>query len=186
MEKDADIIAGDFNSSACRDRGKAGVSSIEETWEKTLLIPPPDVVPMWGQGKESGDCCSFTTTMKSEPSWRVARHGSFQLNRNKMQMEERDQAAHLLVYIHICEAQTVERSIRSETAKSYRKQPEKIDAVKKKKETSLTLAAPPGQGRGPPDPPWPSPCSSPEPRRSACRLFFSTPPNRPPPCPCRP
>ena len=44
---DADIIAGDFNSSAYRDRGKVGVSSIEETWEKTLLIPPPDVVPMW-------------------------------------------------------------------------------------------------------------------------------------------
>ena len=46
MENDADIIAGDFKSSAYRDRGKARVSSIEETWEKTLLIPPPDVVPM--------------------------------------------------------------------------------------------------------------------------------------------
>ena len=46
MENDADIIAGDFNSSAYRDRGTVGVSSIEETWEKTLLIPPPDVVPM--------------------------------------------------------------------------------------------------------------------------------------------
>ena len=45
MENHADIIAGDFNSSAYRDRGKA-VSSIEETQEKTLLIPPPDVVPM--------------------------------------------------------------------------------------------------------------------------------------------
>ena len=46
MENDADIIAGDFNSPANRNRGKARVSSIEETWEKTLLIPPPDVVPM--------------------------------------------------------------------------------------------------------------------------------------------
>ena len=46
VENDADIIAGDFKSSAYRDRGKAGVSSIQETWEKTLLIPPPDVVPM--------------------------------------------------------------------------------------------------------------------------------------------
>ena len=71
--------------------------------------------------KESGDCCGFTTTKKSEPSWRVARHGTFQLNKDKMQIEERDQAAHLLVYKHLCEAQTVERSIRSETAKSYRK-----------------------------------------------------------------
>ena len=46
MEYDTDIIAVDFNSSAYRDRGKAGVSSIEKTWEKTPLIPPPDVVPM--------------------------------------------------------------------------------------------------------------------------------------------
>ena len=45
VENDADIIAGDFKSSAYRDRGKAGVSSFEETWETTPLIPPPDVVP---------------------------------------------------------------------------------------------------------------------------------------------
>ena len=121
MEKDADIIAGDFNSSACRDRGKAGVSSIEETWETTLLILPPDVVPMWCQLKESGDCCGFTTTKKSEPSWRVARNGSFNFKKDKVQIKEIDQAAHLPVYIHLCEAQTVERSIRSETAWSYRK-----------------------------------------------------------------
>ena len=92
---DADIIAGDFNSSAYRDRRKVGVSSIEETWEKTLLIPPPDVVPMRGQMEESEDCCGFTLTKKSEPSWRVARHGSIQFNNDKMQIEETDQAAHL-------------------------------------------------------------------------------------------
>ena len=46
VENDADIIAGDFKSSAYRDRGNSRVSSIEETWEKSLLIPPPDVVPM--------------------------------------------------------------------------------------------------------------------------------------------
>ena len=53
VEHDADIMAGDFNSRACRDRGKVGVSLIEGTWEKTLLFPPPDVVPVWGQMKES-------------------------------------------------------------------------------------------------------------------------------------
>ena len=64
-ENDADIIAADFHSSANRDRGKAGVSSIEEAWGRHFC-----------QIKESGDCCGFTTTKKSEPSWRVARHGS--------------------------------------------------------------------------------------------------------------
>ena len=57
--------------------------------------------------------CGFTKTKKSEKSWRVAR---------RMQIKETDQAAHLPVYIHLCEAQAVERSIRSETAKSHRKQ----------------------------------------------------------------
>ena len=93
-----------------------GVSSIEETWEKTLLTPPPDVVPTWCQMR-------FQNNKKSESSWRVARHGSFQLNKDKMQIKETAEAAHLPVHIHLCEAQTVERSIRSETAKSDRKQP---------------------------------------------------------------
>ena len=95
---------------------------IEETREKTLLIPPPDVVPMWCQLKESGDYCGFMITKKSEPSWRVANHGSFQLNK--------DLAAHHPVYMRLSEAQTVERSIRSETAKSYKKQRGKKRNVK--------------------------------------------------------
>ena len=49
---------------------------------------------------------------------------------------------------------------------------------KKEEETGLMLAASPGQGRGPTDPPWPSPFSSPEPIRSACRLFLAIPPIR--------
>ena len=44
---DEDIIVGDFNVSAYRERGKP--SSIEESWEMTRLTPLPDLVPMWGQ-----------------------------------------------------------------------------------------------------------------------------------------
>ena len=84
--------------------------------------------------QETEDCCGFTITKKSEPSWRVARRGSFQLNKDKMQIKETDQAAHLPVYMHLCEAQTVERSIRSETAKSSRSNAEqKSDARKGKR-----------------------------------------------------
>ena len=36
-ENDADIVAGDFDTSTCRERGKAKMSWIEEAWEKTLL-----------------------------------------------------------------------------------------------------------------------------------------------------
>ena len=94
--------------------------------------------------KESGDCCGCTKTKKSETSWRVARHGSFQLTKDQMQIKETDQAAHLPVHIHLCEAQAVERSIRSETAKTYRKQRGIKRRREKRKKTSLTLAAPPG------------------------------------------
>ena len=41
------------------------MSSIEEAWEETSLIPPPDVVPMWGQTEDSGDRCGFTPTKRS-------------------------------------------------------------------------------------------------------------------------
>ena len=43
----ADIIAADFNTSASCERGQAKVSSIEEAWRETLLVPPPDLVAMW-------------------------------------------------------------------------------------------------------------------------------------------
>ena len=36
-ENDADVVAGDFDTSTCRECGKAKMSSIEEAWEKTLL-----------------------------------------------------------------------------------------------------------------------------------------------------
>ena len=140
-ENCADIMAGDFNSSAYRERGKAGVSFIEETWEETLLLPPPGVVPMWGQMKESGDCCGFIIMKKSEPSWRVAKRGCFQLNKDKMQMKATDQAAHFSVYIHLCEAQTFESSARSEFGKNYRKQRRTEIRCERRQKKSQTRSA---------------------------------------------
>ena len=79
------------------------MSPFEVTWEKTLLILPPDV-PMWGQMEESGDCCGFIQKKSGELKWRVARHAKFQLNKDKMQIKETDPAARLPVYIHLCES----------------------------------------------------------------------------------
>ena len=81
----ADIIAGDFNTTAYRERGEAKVNSIEEVWDETLLILPQDVVPMWSQMKDSGDCCALIPTRSHEPSWRLARHGSSQRNQVRTQ-----------------------------------------------------------------------------------------------------
>ena len=41
-----DTNGGDLNTSAFRKSGEAKLSSIETAWEKTLLIPPPDLVPI--------------------------------------------------------------------------------------------------------------------------------------------
>ena len=115
-ENYADIIAGSSNTSAHRERGKSKMSSIEETLEKTLLIPPPDVVPMWGQMEdqlivaasfsEQGtsrtgplpgtEACKRKTSRQTKaveqeaPKWRVALHGSLQLDKDKMQTKDTD------------------------------------------------------------------------------------------------
>ena len=95
--------------------GRREVSFIEGTWEETRLLPPSGPVQL-GQMKETEDCCGFVITKQNEPSWRVARHGSFQLNKDKMQIEGNRSSGTPSVYIHLCKAQTNERSIRSETA----------------------------------------------------------------------
>ena len=45
---DVDRIGGDVHTSAHRERRKSKLSSIEEVWGTTLLIPPPDLVPNVG------------------------------------------------------------------------------------------------------------------------------------------
>ena len=76
-----------------------------------------DLVPMWGQMWKSGDCCGFVLTKSGEQNWRVARHGSFQLNKEKMQLKETDLAAHLPICMHLCEPRANERRARSKAAK---------------------------------------------------------------------
>ena len=77
---DGDITGGVFNTSAYRERGKAKLSSFKEAWEKMLLMPPPDLVPMWDQIEDSGDLCGFMVTTKNLTNWRIASHGSLRLN----------------------------------------------------------------------------------------------------------
>ena len=55
------------------------MSSIEETWEETLVIRPLDVIPMWSQMEDSGDCSGFILTTRNVSNCRVARDGSLQM-----------------------------------------------------------------------------------------------------------
>ena len=127
------------------------VSLIEGTWEETMLLPPSAAVPM-SQMKETEDCCGSIITKQSESSWLVAKHGSFQLNKTRCKLKEKDQAAHLPVYIHLCEAQTVQRRIHSETAKSHKEHRRTEKRREKRKKESLTRSARRDAGRA--DRPW--------------------------------
>ena len=65
-----------------RARGQPKLRSTEEAWRTTLLIPPPDLVPKWGQIEDSGDCCGFTVTTRNVTHWCVVMHEGLQSNRN--------------------------------------------------------------------------------------------------------
>ena len=156
------------------------MSTTEETWDETLLIPLPGVVPMRGHVEDSADCCGFIAPNRIEQSWRVVRQGSVQLNKDKMQTEATDLAPPPPIFIHLCESRAAERSSRSEAAKQHRRRcgTERRRKKKRGEGTNLrsviiaaTLAAPIGQGRCSLDPPWLSTLCSGDPRRSACRLF---------------
>ena len=56
---------------------------------------------------------------ESIANWRFAGHGSLQLRKEKVQIRETDQGSRLLVFMHLCEVLTAERSARSEAAKEY-------------------------------------------------------------------
>ena len=97
------------------------MSSIEEAWAETLLIPPPDVVAMWGQMEDSGDCFGFKLRKRNVTNWRVVRHGSLQLDQEKIRIRGTDQTSHLSVCTHLSETHAAERSARGEAAKQYTK-----------------------------------------------------------------
>ena len=158
-----------------RERGKSKMSSIEEAWRRDVVDSSagcgPNVGPDGGLRRLLWPHIDMT-------NWRVARHDSQKMCRQeqltkrrqcgvlpgmkeKIQIRETDQAAHLLVYIHL---RAAEWSARSEAGNAEQK-----DAEKKEEEgTNLrsvmiaaTLAALVCLGRGPLDPPWPSICLPP-------------------------
>ena len=102
---DVDIIESDFHMSAFRQRGTSRPGSNREAWETRHLILPPDFVPMWGT---DGGCSGFIGTTRNATTWRVAKDGSLQLKKVKLQTESEHQAAHFPVYIHLYEIHTVE------------------------------------------------------------------------------
>ena len=55
---------------------------------------------MLSQVEETGDCCGLIIAKQEAPSWRVAWHGSYDLNKDMLQIMERDKQTHFSVYVH--------------------------------------------------------------------------------------
>ena len=108
-----DVIEGDFDTCACRERGKAKLSSVEEAWMTTLLSPPPDLVPMWGQNEDSGDCCGFSGDHEEYYKLVGCQAWKSSVFKEKLHIKVTHQDAHLPLFMHLCEIYTVERSTRS-------------------------------------------------------------------------
>ena len=96
---DVDIIGGDFRPSAHRERAKAKLSSIEEAREETLRIPPPDLAPRLGQFGDSKRL-AWIHRKKNRHNWRAVRHGSLQLDKEKMHHMVTDEGAHQPIFVH--------------------------------------------------------------------------------------
>ena len=102
---------------------------------------------------------------KKVTHWRVARHGSLQLNKDTIQIRVTEQATHLPVFVHFCESHIAERSARSKAAKGYRRKrggERRRGRRRKDKHVRLEISKCDGccdagstHGPGLLDPPWP-------------------------------
>ena len=50
ISQEVDLVAGDFNGTAWRHRGKDNFSTIDEAFLDSILPTPPGATPLWGLG----------------------------------------------------------------------------------------------------------------------------------------
>ena len=50
ISQEVDLVAGDFNGTAWRYRGKDNPSTVDEAFMDSILPTPPGPTPMWGPG----------------------------------------------------------------------------------------------------------------------------------------
>ena len=50
ISQDVDLVAGDFNGTAWRCRGRDKISTIDEVFSDCVLPTPPGPPPLWGPG----------------------------------------------------------------------------------------------------------------------------------------
>ena len=89
---------------------------------------------LWGSGCTPKDSCGFLGLRDASDTWNVQQHGCYGLNRELAGTGSTDQSAHLLVYIHLVEAHSLDaHKVRSEETTIRRRE--------RRKDTNLKRAA---------------------------------------------
>ena len=91
ISQEVDLVAGDFNGTAWRHRGKDNLSTVDEAFLDSTLPTPPGPTPLWGSGS---DVCGLLKPPGSQRSWKVNKHGAFAIRRKTLGLRPNDQSCH--------------------------------------------------------------------------------------------
>ena len=102
ISQEVDLVAGDFNGTAWRYRGKD--STIDEAFMDSILLTPPGPTPLWGPGSipdNWADVCGFLKPPGSQRFWKVNKHGAFSIPLKSLGLRPTDQSCHHETWLHL-------------------------------------------------------------------------------------
>ena len=104
ISQEVDLVAGDFNGTAWRYRGKDNLSTIDEAFMDSILPTPPGPTPLWGPGSipdNWADVCGFLKPPGSQRFWKVNKHGAFSIPRKSLGLRPTDLSCHHETWLHL-------------------------------------------------------------------------------------
>ena len=104
ISQEVDLVAGDFNGTAWRHRGKDNLSTIDEAFTDCALLTPTGSSPLWGPGSipdKWAHVCGFLKLPGSQRSWKVNKHGAFSIPRKTLGLRANDQSCHHETWLHL-------------------------------------------------------------------------------------
>ena len=108
ISQEVDLVAGDFNGTAWRYRGKDNLSTIDEAFMDSILPTPPGPTPLWEPGSipdKWADVCGFLKPPGSQCFWKENKHGAFSIPRKSLGLRPTDTGHHWLckdVFVQVC------------------------------------------------------------------------------------
>ena len=104
ISQEVDLVAGDFNGTARRYRGKDNLSTIDEAFMDSILPTPLGPTPLWGPGSipdNWADVCGFLKPPGSQRFWQLNQHGAFSIPRKTLGLRPNDPSCHHETWLHL-------------------------------------------------------------------------------------